>query len=107
MAALTNYDEWKKIQRRLCYYLQICSCQRKVKSLVDVLVRIWDNGHYREEDGCSPRRPWTDYEYLILAQLDQLQLITHGINCEYPIITTNEFWEWLLSIKDSPFLEDN
>ena len=34
--------------------------------------------------------------------------ITHGINCEYPIINKDdEFWQWIGEVKDNPNLEDN
>ena len=34
--------------------------------------------------------------------------ITHGINCEYPtIIKDDDFWQWILEVKDNPNLEDN
>ena len=97
--------EWHKIGDKLTNYLGICGCQRKLKSIVDVLVRIYDKGK-------TGKHNWTAEEYLILAMLDARNLITHGINCEYPIIlhmprNNDDFWEWINSIKDNPNLDDN
>lgn len=107
--------EWHKIGDKLTAYLGICGCQRKLKSIIDVLVRIYDKGQTGEHN-------WTAEEYLILAMLDARKLITHGVNCEYPIISptmtrdevlifnnlyTVDFWEWINSVKDNPNLEDN
>ena len=97
-----NYEEWHKIGNKLCTYLRICKCQRKLKSIVDILIKIYEKGKNNE-------RSWTSEEYLILAFLDSINLITHGTNCEYPIMisTNSDFWEWLYSIKDNPNLCDN
>jgi len=105
MAKINNTDEWHKIGDKLCAFLKICACQRKLKSIVEVLVRIKEKGEKGDHG-------WTAEEYLILAMLDSRDLITHGINCEYPIILhmngqQEDFWEWLEKIKDSPYLEDN
>jgi hypothetical protein len=97
--------EWDKISYKLTNYLGICGCQRKLKSIIDVLVRIYDKGQAGEHN-------WTPEEYLILAMLDSRGLITHGVNCEYPIIlhmtrNDDDFWEWVNSVKDNPNLDDN
>lgn len=104
MGKIENTDEWHKIGNKLCDFLGICHCQRKLKSIVNVLVSI----HNKEKT-----RDFTGEEYLILALLDSKNLITHGVNCEYPIILhmhksdQEDFWAWILKIKDSPYLEDN
>ena len=99
---IENIDEWHRIGNKLCKYLQICSCQRKLKSFVDILIKIWNKRDYLQTG-----ETFTAEEYLILANLDAVNLIVHGTNCEYPIIIENEFWIWLNEIKDSPYLEDN
>lgn len=107
MGKIENTEEWHKIGNKLCNFLGICSCQRKLKSIVDVLVRIHEKGTRTDETVHN----YTAEEYLILALLDDKNLITHGVNCEYPIILhitkEEDFWEWVLKIKDSPYLEDN
>ena len=100
-----NFAEWEEMRDKLTNYLGICECQRKIKSIVDVLVAIYDKGKTEEHD-------WTAEEYLILALLDAIGLITHGINCEYPIIIhltdkEDDFWEWINSIKNNPNLQDS
>jgi hypothetical protein len=100
-----NYEEWRFIGAKLTDYLRICSCQRKLKSIVDVLVRIYEK---RNDDEPA----WTDEEYLILALLDSIGLVTHGSNIEYPIILDmtrrgDDFWEWIMKVKDDPNLENN
>ena len=104
---MENIDEWHKIGNKLCGYFGICSCQRKLKTIVDNLVSIYEkcNGAYEE----THERDFTGAEWLVIAVLDaQSTAITHGINCEYPIINKeDEFWKWIMEIKDSPYLEDN
>ena len=100
-----NWEDWRRIGTKLTSYLGICPCQRKLKSIIDVLVRIYDKGQIGEHN-------WTAEEYLILAMLDARDLIAHGTNCEYPIIVhlrqnNDDFWEWINSIKDNPNLIDN
>lgn len=100
-----NLKEWHEIRDKLTNYLGICKCQRKLKSIINVLVRIYDKGQNGIHD-------WTAEEYLILAMLDARGLITHGINCEYPIIlhmnrNNDDFWEWIKTVKDNPNLDDN
>ena len=98
---------WHEIRGKLTKHLDICGCQRKLKSIIGVLVGIYDKGQ-------SGGHNWTAEEYLILAMLDAKGLIVHGINCEYPIIThplsgsdVDDFWRWINSVKDSPNLSDN
>jgi hypothetical protein len=93
-----NY-QWHKIGNKLCEELNICRCQRKLKSIVHILYRI-----YRKINSNSTLTP---EEILIVALLDRKGLFTHGINIEYPFINNKEFWEWLISIKDSKYLNDN
>ena len=100
-----NHNEWYEISDKLTNYLGICGCQRKIKSIIDVLVRIYDKGQ-------AGKHNWTAEEYLILAMVDSRDLITHGINCEYPIILhmtrdDDDFWEWINSVKDNPNLNDD
>ena len=107
-------EEWEEINAKLTSFLGICGCQRKLKSIVDVLVIIYDKGQMGEHN-------WTPEEYLILAMLDKCNLITHGVNCEYPIIIDMngstpfgigqeercDFWEWINIVKNNPNLTDN
>jgi hypothetical protein len=83
--------QWHKIGNKLCNYLQICSCQRKLKSIIDNLYSIYIkcNGAYEG----THERDFTGAEWLLIAILDRHSAyISHGINCEYPIINKdNEF----------------
>jgi hypothetical protein len=94
--------EWHKIGNRLTHFLGICPCQRKIKSIVDILVHI----HIK----CN-NQDWkalTVEELLICALLEKRGIVTHGVNCEYPIISESEaFWDWIHEIKHSPYLIDN
>lgn len=70
-----------------------------------MLVRIYEKGK-------ADKQNWTSEEYLILAMLESKDLITHGINCEHPIMlhtrkSGDDFWEWICSIKDNSNLIDN
>ncbi len=99
-----DYLSWKEISKRLSAELVICPCQRKLKSIVSVLVQIYNKIIAKSQD-------WTPEEYLIIALLDAhyTNLITHGANIEYPMLynTKDPFWKWLVEIKDSPDLIDN
>lgn len=98
---MTEKDkEWHKIGITLTGCLGICQCQRKLKSFVNVLIRIYNK--YKNNT-----KNWTEEEYIILSFLDSRGLITHGTNCEYPIILDNDFWKYVNLIKDNEFLEDN
>ena len=97
---MTNIEEWHKIGNRLTAYLGVCSCQRKLKGIVTVLNSI----HSKIDDSWTG---FTSEEYLICALLERKNLLTHGVNCEYPILNNEEFWEWIIEVKDSPYLEDN
>lgn len=97
---MNNIKKWHEIGNKLTHYLGICSCQRKLKSIVDVLVTIYNKSKTNESE-------WTSEEYLIIALLDSKNLITHGVNIEYPIIVDNEFWQWINSVKNDVNLEDN
>jgi len=102
MARIENLEEWHKIGDRLCKYLGICPCQRKIKSFIDILANI-----YKKKEYLKTGEQFTIEEYMILAVLDSLNLVVHGTNCEYPIILENEFWDFINEVKDSPYLEDN
>ncbi len=102
---MTNIEEWHKIGYRLAYYLDICGCQRKLKSIVDILVHI---------DIKISNQDWKALkaeELLITALLEKRGLLAHGTNCEYPIKSAQKFsinfWNFIHEIKDSPYLEDN
>lgn len=100
---MTKVDdkEWHYIGNRLTDYLGICSCQRKLKSIVDVLISIYEKAE-------SGKHGYTPSEFLICAMLEKRNFLTHGINCEYPIIDKNiQFWIWIVSLKDNPNLTDN
>ncbi len=100
-------NEWHKIGDKLTNYFGICSCQRKLKTIVDNLLSIKQKciDAYDKE---TPR-DFTGAEWLVIAQLDKYSTsITHGTNCEYPIINQDDdLWIWLNEIKDSPYLIDN
>lgn len=100
-------EEWHKIGNTLCDYFQICRCQRKLKTIIDNLISIYEkcNGAYER----THERDFTGAEWLIIAILDaRSDAIMHGVNCEYPIINKeDDFWKWILEVKDSPYLEDN
>lgn len=99
---MVDTNEWHKIGDKLTSYLNICKCQRKLKSIVNILCSI-----YNKIDGDN-KEDLTEEEHLICALLDKnTHLITHGTNIEYPIIFNRIEWEWILSIKNDINLEDN
>ena len=102
-----EFDSWNDIQKQLVGYFGICGCQRKVKSIIDNLYSIYikiDN-HWENGDDYN----FTGAEWLLIALLQNgSPWITHGINCEYPILRKDDpFWEWVLRVKDNPNLIDN
>ena len=100
---IKDVDEWHKIGNKLTKELHICGCQRKLKSIIEVLNNIRD----KHENGNDS---YTGEEYLILALIDANtnKIITHGTNCEWPILTDLDgFWKWIREVRDSPYLEDN
>lgn len=103
-------QEWHKIGDYLTSYFKICSCQRKLKTIVDNLYEIYLKlKDYRENN--TPLE-FTGAEWLVLATLDAMyplkDAICHGINCEYPILLEDsEFWKWVIETKGNPNLEDN
>lgn len=101
---MSDINEWHKIGNKLTAYLGICRCQRKLKSIVDDLLRLKEINQKVYDSGGD--RNFTGAEWALLAMLESRDLVTHGVNCEYPIIY-GEFWEWLEEIKDNPNLEDN
>lgn len=101
---MKSIDEWHKIGNKLTSYFGICSCQRKLKTIVDSLYSI-----YKKLDTDELTFEFTGTEWLIIALLDaNTDAITHGTNCEYPILNRDhEFWKWIIEIKDNVNLEDN
>ncbi len=99
--------EWHKIGNKLTMYFGICSCQRKIKSIIDNLYSIYEKCNDATENGTKLN--FSGAEWLIIAMMDRSSdAITHGINCEYPtIIKDDDFWQWILEVKDNPNLEDN
>lgn len=97
---IKEIDQWHLIGNKLTVDLGICRCQRKLKSFIDILAGIHKKSLTNDYN-------YTGEEYFILAFLDSKDLITHGTNCEYPIVLDTEFWRWVLEVKDSPYLEDN
>lgn len=102
-----NNEEWHRIGDTLTSFFGICNCQRKLKSIVDNLFFIYEKCNGNKDKVYE--REFTGTEWLIIALLDKnSQAITHGTNCEYPIINKkNEFWKWIIEVKDNPNLEDN
>jgi hypothetical protein len=98
----TDICEWSKIGEQLTSYFGICSCQRKLKTIINNLVSI--------KEKCLKRDySFTGAEWLIIALIEKDSwAIKHGINCEYPIINEDDpFWVWIDEVKDNPNLEDN
>lgn len=56
--------EWNKIRVDLTNYFGICSCQRKIKTIVDNLVSIKEKCLNRNYD-------FTGAEWLVLALMDR------------------------------------
>ena len=97
----TEQNEWFIIRNTLTKYLDICHCQRKIKSIIDSLYSIYLKCREGDYD-------FTGAEWLLIALLNKTEYMTHGINCEYPIITDEDgFWKWIKEIKNSPYLIDN
>jgi hypothetical protein len=103
---MKDIDEWHKIGDKLTSYFGICNCQRKLKSIIDALYSIYVKCQL---DTSDPKRQFTGAEWLLIALIDSASdRIEHGVSCEYPIIIENHpFWQWIVEIKDSPYLEDN
>src|SRR6478752_669190 len=99
---MTNTEEWNKIGDKLTSILRICNCQSKLKSIVKILISIRDKCEAMEWYKLTPE------ELFICAFLDREGILTHGTNCEYPIVAGAEaFWEWIDEIKNNSDLEDN
>jgi hypothetical protein len=93
--------EWHLIGNQLSEYLNICNCQRKLKTIIDILL------HIRQVCGDTEWEKLTKEELFITALLDNIGF-THGSNAEYPIVDDSyPIWDFIDSIKDSPALEDN
>lgn len=97
-----EHNEWKKIQEVITGTFRICECQRKIKTIVDNLYEICVKLDERNFT-------FTGTEWLLIAMMDKSSnLVTHGINCEYPILNKEDiFWQWIVEVKDSPYLKDN
>lgn len=95
--------EWNRLNRKLCSLLQICPCQRKLKSIVMILLSIYNKLIVMKWDELTPE------ELLICNLLDvNTEWITHGVNCEYPILKRGgELWDFVLSAQYNPALIDN
>lgn len=100
---MKDIKEWHKIGDKLTDYFGICNCQRKLKSIIDDLYIIYLKLKTRNFE------MFTGNEWLLIALLDKNSTaVTHGINCEYPILNEeDELWKFILEVKDSPYLEDN
>lgn len=107
MATEIINESWDAISIKLTSYFNICSCQRKLKTIVDNLLSI--RKKCLDADNLGTPRDFTGAEWLVLAILEQKHSsVTHGTNCEYPIIMENDpFWEWLDIVKNNPNLIDN
>lgn len=101
MENIYSRKEEKKLGYKLTKYMGICACQRKLKSFVSILNEIHTKIVNKDWKSLTP------HEHVICALLDSKGLLTHGVNMEYPLLDKKEFWEWVVSIKDSPHLEDN
>ena len=97
-----NSREWHKIGDKLTSYFGICHCQRKLRSIILNLVSIKEKCIKRDFN-------FTGAEWLLIAIIEKnSNLITHGINCDHPIINENDpFWIWIDEVKNNPNLEDN
>lgn len=93
---------WDEIGETLTIKFNICSCQRKLKSIVDNMYSIYIR---LEERNFT----FTGAEWLIIAMMDKnSDAVSHGVNSEYPILMKHhEFWEWIIAVKDNPNLSDN
>ncbi len=108
MEPIDNIEEWHRIGNKLTKYLKICSCQRKLRSIIDNLWEMHEKNRAAYETGGD--RQFTGAEWLVWAMIDAntAGIVDHGINCEYPITySESEFWEWIKEVKDSPYLQDN
>lgn len=96
------YESWGQINKKLTSFMGICSCQRKLKSIINGLALIYEKGQTGEY-------PFDGNEWLLIALLEKHpdDIVTHGINCEYPIFREHAFWDWVLETKDNPNLSDN
>ena len=92
--------ENEELSNIICDTINVCSCNRyldriiiPLKKLIEKLIKYDgtnDNIHYLAPNKC------TDEELLLIALLDRrCNLITHGINIEYPIAMIDD-WKILL-----------
>ena len=99
MSDTNNYDSFEEVRIKLSVYLNICPCQRKLRSIVDQLYNIKRN-IYR-------LNPINSEDVLLCAILDKLNILEHGINCEYPILTNMEFWKFIDKCYSNPNVINN
>lgn len=94
-------ENWKEISYKLVNYFGICNCQRKIRTIILDLHRI-------KTKCLNSDYSFSGSEWLLLAIMESNDLVTHGINCEYPIINeTDPFWVWVDEVISNPSLEDN
>src|SRR5688572_32878637 len=100
---------WKQINLVVTECVGIGGCQRKLKSIVDNLHSMYTRCIGANEG--THEREFTGAEWLLIAIIEKHgkgEMITHGTNCEYPIIMKDHwFWKWLREVKDNPELSDN
>ncbi len=99
---MVDNKEWHRIGDELCRIFNICSCQRKLKTIIDNLYSIYLRLEKRDFT-------FTGTEWLIIAMIDRnSDAITHGINCEYPILNKDNYiWKFIIESYNNPNLEDN
>ena len=104
---MEKHKSWHEIGDELTSKFNICGCQRKLKTIVDNLYSIYQKLITFQDTGDD--LDFTGAEWLLVAMIDKnTKAITHGVNCEYPIINQDdEFWKWVIETKDNPNLKDN
>jgi aspartate oxidase len=99
---VSDVNEWHRLGNTLSDYLGICRCQRKLMAIYRILTSI--------KDKCISNN-WEELTYdelLICALLEQKNIITHGTNCEYPIVNSaHPIWKFLEDEKDNENLVNN
>lgn len=93
---------WKHAKDCIVAFFSICTCQRKVKTIVDNMYSIYQK---LEDQNFN----FTGAEWVLIAMMDKRSnTIIHGTNCEYPILCKDDlFWKFILETKDQPWLIDN
>lgn len=94
-------ESWHDILENLTGHFGVCNCQRKIRTIILDLHRI-------KTKCLNSDYTFSGSEWLLLAIMESNGLVTHGINCEYPIIyETDPFWAWIDEVINNPNLEDN